>query len=264
LDRDEATPCDDFDVARHNCHHSHRSYDGVRGCNRMVAFDAATISGSWGAAIDSRILCKLAFGTSAGIAWVVRCALSILAILTLNSPIRRARIPMAGAPLVSLSLSGHMALQNGWLGLIHVLNDMIHLLAGSFWLGSLVVLPASLALLQVPEFCQEAVLTLQRFSVVGHSAVALVLATGTINSALILQQWPMELNSSYLALLALKILLVMGMAGLALINRYVLVPKMRGNRATAIALIRLGTFSEVALGAGVLTLVAIIGVLDPH
>jgi hypothetical protein len=46
------------------------------------------------------------------------------------------------------------------------------------------------------------------------------------------------------------------------INRYVFVPKMRANRANAITLIRLGTWSEVAVGAGVLTLVAIIGVLD--
>jgi putative copper resistance protein D len=57
---------------------------------------------------------------------------------------------------LALSLTGHTALQNDWLGLIHVLNNMVHLLAGSFWLGSRVLLPASLALLQVPEFCQEA------------------------------------------------------------------------------------------------------------
>lgn len=49
-----------------------------------------------------------------------------------------------------------------------------------------------------------------------------------------------------------------------MINRYVFVPKMRANRANAITLIRLGTWSEVAVGAGVLTLVAIIGVLDPR
>jgi copper resistance protein D len=226
--------------------------------------DAATIAGSWGGAIDPGFLGKLAFGTSAGLAWVARCILSFLAILILRSWIGRARIPVAGASLASLSLSGHTALQSGSLGLIHVVNDAVHLLAGSFWLGSLFLLPGCLALLQVPELYKEAGVTLQRFSTIGHAAVALVLLTGIINSILTLQQWPTKLNSPYVALLAFKILLVVGMAGLALINRYVLVPKMRTNRATAIARIRLGTWSELALGAGVLTLVAIIGVLDPR
>jgi putative copper resistance protein D len=132
---------------------------------------------------------------------------------------------VACAPVVSLSLSGHTALQSGPLGLFHLLNDAVHLLAGSFWLGSLVLLPPSLALLQVPEFYKEAGLTLYRFSAIRHAAVALVLATGTINTVLTLQQWPTELNSPYVALLALKILLVLGMAGVALINRYNFVPR---------------------------------------
>jgi putative copper resistance protein D len=173
-----------------------------------LPFDAATIAGNWGAAIDPGFLRALPFGTSAGHAWIARCFLSLLAILILRLWIGRARIPVACAPLVSLSLSGHTVLQSAPLGLVHLLSDAVHLLAGSFWLGSLVLLPLSLTLLEVTEFYQEAGLTLYRFSAIGHAAVALVLATGTINTVLTLQQWPTELNSPYVALLALKIVLV--------------------------------------------------------
>ncbi len=200
LDRNEAAACDDVGDARRNCCHADRPCGDVPGSNRMVALRCGDDRRQRGAAIDPGFLGKLAIGTSAGLAWVARCILSFLAILILRSWIGRARIPVAGAPLASLSLSGHTALQSGSLGLIHVVNDAVHLLAGSFWLGSLFLLPACLALLQVPELYKEAGVTLQRFSTIGHAAVALVLLTGIINSILTLQQWPTKLNSPYVAL----------------------------------------------------------------
>ena len=160
--------------------------------------------------------------------------------------------------------SGHTLLQSGSLIIIHMFNDALHALAGSIWLGSLILLPSCLALLDHPKLYRDAGIALQRFSRVGHVAVAIVILTGIINSVMILDRWPSRPISPYVALLALKIVLVAVMAGLALINRYLFVPRIRFDRTKAIDRIRIGTWSEVMLGAGVLTLVATFGVFDPH
>ena len=54
------------------------------------------------------------------------------------------------------------------------------------------------------------------------------------------------------------------MASLTVINRYLFVPRVRFDCTKAVAQIRIGTWSEVVLGAGVLTLLATSGVFDPH
>jgi putative copper resistance protein D len=64
-------------------------------------------------------------------------------------------------------------------------------------------------------------------------------------------------------LLAAKIAFVTAMTGLALMNRYLFVPRMLTQPDRAIVQIRKGTYAELALGAGVLALVAFLGILDP-
>jgi putative copper resistance protein D len=171
---------------------------------------------------------------------------------------------VAGLLVASLSLSGHTLLQSGSLVVLHIINDALHVLAGSIWLGSLVMLPSCLTLLDHPEVYRDARLALQRFSKIGHVAVAVVILTGVINSVLTLGHRPTRPISPYVVLLSLKIMLVAVMTVLAAINRYVFVPRIRFERTKAIARIKAGTWSEVVLGVGVLTLVATFGVFDPH
>src|SRR3546814_2671961 len=60
---------------------------------------------------------------------------------------------------------------------------------------------------------------LLRFSVMGQVAVALVVATGLANTLLVFGGWPQRWATAYQLLLGLKVLLVLGMIGLALRNR---------------------------------------------
>jgi putative copper export protein len=106
-------------------------------------------------------------------------------------------------------------------------NDVLHVLAGGAWLGALLPLIPILRLLDEPDCHADALLSLRRFSTAGHIAVALVLTSGVINTALILQRLPTDWSSPYQALLALKIILIAGMTGLAIVNRYIFVPRMR-------------------------------------
>ena len=229
-----------------------------------LPFDAAAIAGNWGAAVNPQFVRALALETSGGHAWMARCLLCLVAAAVFGWRIVRLRIPAAGVLVASLSLSGHTQLQGGLLTIVHMINDALHVLAGSIWLGSLILLPGCLALLDHPELYRDARSALQRFSRIGHAAVAAVILTGVVNSVLTLCRWPTRPISPYVALLALKIILVAAMATLAVVNRYVFVPKIRFDRVRAIAQIKIGTWSELVLGAGVLTLVATFGVFDPH
>jgi putative copper resistance protein D len=229
-----------------------------------LPIEAAMIGESWQSAVDRSTLSTLLCDTAIGKAWLVRLVLSLL--LTAALPWRSAsivRLALSGLLLASLALTGHANMDEGTRGVLHILNDALHVLAGGAWLGSLLALPGCLDRLRDPAFGTEAKTALRRFSSAGHLAVALVIATGIINTVLVLQRWPTDFRSTYQTLLVTKIAFVAGMTGLALVNRYIFVPRMPTQRDRAIIQIRSGTYAELALGAGVLALVAFLGILDP-
>jgi putative copper resistance protein D len=229
-----------------------------------LPIEAAMIGESWQSAVDRSTLSALLYDTAIGKAWLVRLAVALL--LTAALPWRTAsivRLALSGFLLATLALTGHANMDEGTRGLLHILNDALHVLAGGAWLGSLLALPDCLARLRDPAFCTEAKTALRRFSSAGHLAVALVIATGIVNTVLVLQRWPTDFTSTYQMLLATKIACVAGMTGLALINRYIFVPRMLTQPDRATIQIRNGTYAELALGASVLALVAFLGILDP-
>jgi copper resistance protein D len=229
-----------------------------------LPIEAAVIGDSWQSAFDRSTLSVLLCDTAMGKAWLVRLALSLLvaaALLWRSAPI--ARLALSGLLLASLALTGHANMDEGARGVPHILNDALHLLAAGAWLGSLLALPGCLTRLRDPAFCTEAKTALRRFSSAGHLAVALAIATGIVNTVLVLGRWPTDFTSAYQMLLVAKIALVAGMIGLALVNRYIFVPRMVTEPDRAIIQIRNGTYAELALGAGVLALVAFFGILDP-
>jgi putative copper resistance protein D len=229
-----------------------------------LPIEAAVIGNSWQSAVDRSTLSALLCDTAMGKAWLFRLALSLLLAAALSwrsAPI--VRLALSGLLLASLALTGHANMDEGTRGVLHILNDALHLLAGGAWLGSLLALPACLARLRDPAFCTQAKTALRRFSSAGHLAVALAITTGIANTVLVLGRWPTDFTSAYQMLLVAKILLVAGMTGLALVNRYIFVPRMVTHPDRAIIQIRNGTYAELALGAGVLALVAFFGILDP-
>ncbi|MFG1464859.1 copper homeostasis membrane protein CopD [Xanthobacter sp. DSM 24535] len=230
-----------------------------------LPMEAAVIGGGWPSAIDRATLSALASGTTIGTAWMVRVGLALLTAVVLTARPRASGMQtvLAALLLASLALSGHSEMDEDAWRTLHILNHALHLLSGGFWLGSLIMLPACLARLRDPALRAEATTALRRFSSVGHVAVALVIASGVVNTALILGRWPDDPTSSYQFLLDAKIILVFAMTGLAVLNRYVFVPCLRAHPERAVASIRTGTFVEVALGAGVLGLVAVFGLMDP-
>lgn len=226
---------------------------------------AAMLGDGWSDALDPATLRGVLFETDLGFAWLIQVAAALVAVGAAFAPARwrMAAFALGGAAmLANLPLVGHAGMQQGGLGLVHRLNDGVHVLAGGFWLGALVPFVPLLARIDDPGDAAAATIALRRFSTIGHAAVALVILTGVANAALILNGTPIDGASLYQRLLATKIALVAGMLGLALLNRYVFVPRVAA-RSNAIVAIRVGSLAEIGLGIAVLALVAAFGMMDP-
>jgi putative copper resistance protein D len=89
-----------------------------------------------------------------------------------------------------------------------------------------------------------------------------VVITGVINSVLILGIGPFDPSSPYQVLLAAKVVIVGLMIGLALINRYRVMPRLRARPNVSHVLVR-NSMAELALGFVVITLVSLFGLLEP-
>jgi putative copper resistance protein D len=107
------------------------------------------------------------------------------------------------------------------------------------------------------------VIALWRFSRAGRIAVVVVLLTGVGNTAFVLGPRPDDWSSTYLLLLTLKVALVLAMAALAVVNRYVNVPQLSTNSQHAFNSIRSNSILEIWLGLTIVGLVAAFGTLDP-
>jgi putative copper resistance protein D len=140
---------------------------------------------------------------------------------------------------------------------------VLHLLSSGFWLGALAPLLFSLREMVLPDRGHHAALALRRFSGLGHFAVAAVLASGVSNSWFVLQGAALDAGSNDQRLLAAKVLIALTMVGLAVVNRYVFVPRIPNGGPGARQLAH-GTIAEVVLSAALLAIVALLGMLSPH
>ena len=200
-------------------------------------------------------------GTQFGAAWSARLLVAVLlALLLLLSPaLRWLQLAAAAAFIAPIALSGHAGATPGAEGEVHLASDMLHLAAAGLWLGAL---PALAMLLVSPRQPKGlAARAAARFSAAGIVAVAVILATGIVNSWMLLAGPYDLIATSYGRLLFLKIGLFVAMVGIAAVNRFHLTPRLPAAQARR-ALMR-NSLAETALGAGVLLLVGALGAMSP-
>jgi putative copper resistance protein D len=231
-----------------------------------LPLEGAVIGGDWYASGSWETLSAVIVDTAFGHAWALRVALGVATVAAVW------RMPHNGAAwgagvsaawLATLALSGHAAMHEGALGWMHQINHALHVLCAGAWIGALVPLPWLLRALGDPEQRSPATRALRTLSRAGHAAVAGVLVTGALNTALVLGRLPTDPEAPYQMLLVAKILLTLAMVALAVDNRYHWVPRLKGESDGALGAIRVRTLVEIALGAAVLALVAILGLLEP-
>jgi putative copper resistance protein D len=168
--------------------------------------------------------------------------------------------------LLSLAGTGHARATEGALGLIHSTADATHLLAAGTWLGGLwplgLVIAASLRDTSNTSAIAE---LLRRFSGVGTIAVATLVASGLVQTWILVGTPTALISSGYGRLLLAKVALFLVMVALATANRFWLTPQLSRNPTSQkyLARLRHHVIGEQALGLGVIGIVSILGTLQP-
>lgn len=209
--------------------------------------------GSWLAIIGTQ--------TGTALAWQLIIAVLTLVAALLQPQQQNRLLLLVTIQFVLAAGIGHAAMRDGIPGVVQRGNQFVHLLCAAVWLGGL--LPVL--------YCQRlahgqsqaaAIYAMMRFSLYGHFAVAGVLLTGVINTLLI-QGLVAPWQSDWGRLLLVKCALVALMVAIALVNRYVLVPRMRLESNTARRNFFYMTWAEMGLGALVLALVSLFATWEP-
>jgi len=248
-----------------------------------ISFALAVVSGAaWLAALAASIggqgrfagvVWVLLTETQFGHLWIARAAMAFLLFcaLYMRKPhadgVRSAQALTAvtGICLMgSLAGSGHAASTPGALGDVHLVADILHLLAAAAWLGGL--LPLSLlfgmALRRTdPSLASALPGATRRFSTLGLLSVGTLLATGLVNACMLVGSFPALADTDYGGLLLLKIALFAVIVAIANLNRLKLMPELP--RTDAVRGLNRNARIEMALGLAILAIVSVLGTLAP-
>ncbi|HEY5071071.1 MAG TPA: copper homeostasis membrane protein CopD [Caulobacteraceae bacterium] len=228
-----------------------------------LALTAATMNDDPAAAFSVDAIRSVITGTDFGKLWAIRLVLNALLLLA---------VPFFGggrafavfATLLALSIAGtgHTQTEEGVTRLVHVIADALHLLGAAVWLGGLAGLGWMVG---HDSHSPETESALVRFGSVGMFAVAALVASGLINTYLLVQIPSRLITTRYGILLDLKLAAFLGMFGLACLNHYHDVPKLdtESTRAGALHLLKRHILLEQVLAAVVILMVAILGAMDP-
>jgi putative copper resistance protein D len=230
--------------------------------------------------LSQGILWTVLWETDFGRDWLVRLALAGL-LAALFIPFLSAKtvwaawantiaVPAAAALVGTLAWAGHAVGGSGIEGIIHPAADVLHLIAAAAWVGGLVPLGLLLGAAggEAAGSLAAARVATVRFSTLGIVSVGTLVVTGSINTWYLAGSIPALTETDYGRLLLLKIAVFLGMVAIAAVNRRQLTPHIVAGtteRAARHALrqLRRTVAVEIAAGATVLAIVAILGVTPP-
>jgi putative copper resistance protein D len=204
----------------------------VSGAAWLVLLSAEISGRPLSAMIASDVVLTVLTQTQFGHVWQVRVGLGALLALAMALDHRRRwrtsrmasgiKTALAAGLVGSLAWSGHGGADEGANGIIHVVADVLHLIAAAAWLGALVPLAVLFVSAWHSRDARDAALTLAatlRFSTLGVISVATLLTTGVVNTWFLAGSIPALVGTDYGRLLLVKIALFAAMVGLASINR---------------------------------------------
>jgi copper resistance protein D len=234
-----------------------------------------------GAVLSQGTFCTVLGDTDFGHDWVVRVILAVLLAGTLawrqfegKSRSQRtcaASIVLAAGLVGTLAWAGHAAANSGVEGNVHLFADVLHLIAAAAWIGALV--PLALLLRAVRGGQNETSIAVGhaavlRFSTLGVVSVGTLVATGVVNSWVLVGSVAALTDTDYGRLLMVKIALFFIMLSVAAINRFRLTPRLTQEPRTiasrdALRPIERNSLIEASVGAIIIVIVAVLGILPP-
>lgn len=239
---------------------------------------AAAMAGAPAWPIDREAIGMLLTGSATGTAWEARMVALIVAVITaLIAAGRTAPLGLvalaAGIALATLAWTGHGAMDEGATGWVHLLADILHLLAAGAWVGALIGLTLLVVRQAVRVDVAHLRLThraLHGFGLVGTIVVGTIVVTGLVNGWLLVGagNLPRLPTTLYGQLLLAKLALFGAMLGLASLNRFRLTPAFErslavGDHRAALGALRRSLAIEASCAVTILALVAWLGMLEP-
>jgi putative copper resistance protein D len=205
--------------------------------------------------------------------WLAATVIAMLfCFLKTNVPFQRnlvwLQLLFSGALLGSLAWAGHGLEGSRW----HLFADVLHLLVAGFWPTGL--LPLILLLRKLRQTSEPArwnliVALVRHFSALSLCSVALLAATGLINSWFLVGSFSNLFQQIYGRWLLAKIILFCVAVSIGAVNLLRLKPRLSNeNPQTQIfekssAQLRFNIRAELILGAIIIFIVAILGILPP-
>lgn len=221
---------------------------------------AAAMTGAGVAALDRDLLMMLVRDTTSGTAVLIRTAALLAMLVALIVPQPRFALVtlLAAVAGATLAWNGHGAMHDGATGWLHLVPDIVHLLAAGAWIGALAVFVA-LALRRAPQTADA----LAGFAGLGTAIVAAIMLTGLINAAMMvgIDGIPRLGDSLYGQLLLAKLALFALMLVLAAANRFVLTPRLAAGGD--LRALRISLSTEFAVGVLIVLLIGWAGTLEP-
>ena len=204
--------------------------------------------------------------------WLAVAAMSLLGSFKLPSaPQKRLmalQLVLSGCLLGSLAWCGHGRESSPW----HLFADILHLLAAGFWpagLLPLVLLLNKLRETSLPEDWTSTAALVRRFSAISLGCVALLAATGFVNSWYLVGSFSNLVSQPYGRWLSAKIILYFIAGAIGAVNLLRLKPRLLNTNSQLqpgndlVAQLRRNVLFEIFLGTVIVVIVAILGILPP-
>jgi copper resistance protein D len=171
---------------------------------------------------------------------------------------------LAACLLGSLAWSGHAGASPGFAGTVHLMSDVLHLIAVGAWIGALppLIMLLSCALQPASRGLKDAAtFAAVRFSAMGILSVGTLAATGLVNTLNLAGSAAALVDTDYGRLLLVKISLFVALVGVAAVNRFRLLPRLPA--AEAVHRLRRNALVEVGLGVIIIAIVGALGTMPP-
>jgi putative copper resistance protein D len=218
------------------------------------------------------VLSKTQFGmvSTIRLAFAILLAVSLIAVGA-RSCVRFVPAIVAACLVAAIAWTGHAAGTIGPLGSLHLAADAMHLLAASAWIGGLLPLVLLLRWTAQHDDQQHASIAWQaasRFSVLGVISVGTLLATGLVNSWILIGSFRGLVATHYGQLISVKVLLFAAMVSVAAVNRMRLTPQLVEPAGSPLQLAAVRQLTrniaiEIAVGLSIFALVGLLGTLHP-